>query len=219
MQIALREAVWFHLLFFVGAAPVLLFMHDIALGTGLLWLTIAYNLAIPAIGLLRGHAEWLWLWLFLVPLSLAQVLPDWALVSIAHTLVFPDLGALRVGGEVPVYFMGMWMTLLFPITLFANAQRSPYASAGLMSLLAFAFWEWTAPLLNIWYNRDVSHLGSMALYPLIPELLLGLTTLWAYRTLKSASTMARIAGAVSVSVFYAGALFIALIFERAGVPA
>jgi hypothetical protein len=213
-QIAVREALWFHGLFFAVAAPLLLLTHDIALGASLLWLVIGYNLAVPVIGLARGHTEWLWLWLFLAPLSIAQVLPDWALVSIAHTLEFPDLGQWRIGGVVPVYFMGMWITLLFPITLFANAQRSPYAVAGLLSLAAFGFWEWAAPRLDLWHDRDVATVLGVPLYALLPELLLGVMTLWAYRTLRSAGALARVTGAVAVSVFYCGALFIALVLER-----
>lgn len=214
MQIAVREALWFHALFFAIAAPVLLLTHGPALGSGVLWLTVGYNIAIPALGLLRGHAEWLWLWLFLAPLSMAQVMPDWALTAIAGTLVFPDLGVIRIGGEVPVYFMGMWMALLFPITLYAGAQRHPYVVAAWLSLPAFALCEWAAPRLQLWFSHDVVLLDGMALYPLIPEAMLAMSTLWAYRTLRTAGTIARIAGALAVSVFYAGALFIALVIER-----
>jgi hypothetical protein len=214
MQIAVREALWFHALYFAVAAAVLLAMHGPHLGASVLWLTIAYNLAIPALGLARGHTEWLWLWLFLVPLSMAQVLPDWALAGVAHMLVFPDLGSPRIGGEVPVYFMGLWMTLLFPVTLIAGAERHPYVAAGWLALPMFAFCEWFAPQLQLWYNRDVVHVGTMAVYPLVPEMMLAMTTLWAYRTLRSAGTVARDAGALAVSVFYAGALVIALVIER-----
>lgn len=215
MQLAVREALWFHGLFFVVAAAVLLFA-DSELGLGLTWLAIGYNVALPALGLVRGHAEWLWLWLFLLPLSIALVVPDWALAAIGGTLVFPDHGGWRVGGLVPAYFAGLWMTLLFPILLLSNAQRRPYRAATLLALVAFCFWEWAAPQMGLWQHQGVDQLAGVALYPLIPEVMLVLTTVWAYRHLRSSPLYARVTGALTVAIFYAGALFIALLVERAG---
>ena len=210
MNLAAREGIWFHLLFFCAAAPVLLFARGAALGQGLVLLVIGYNLLLPAVAFVRRHPEWLSLWSFLLPLSAAQVLPDLALASVAKVLVFPDLGQPRIGGEVPVYFMGMWVMLLFPILLVGNATRSRYLNTGILAFAAFVFWEWAARPLNLWHAQDVLTSHGIALYVLIPEVLLCLAALWMYRLTGERGIFARVFGALSVPVFYAGALFISL---------
>ena len=210
MNHSAREGLWFHVLFFMAAAPMLLFARDANLGKGLMLMTLAYNLLLPAAAFVRRHPEWLSLWFFLLPLSAAQVLPDLALASVAKVLVFSDLGQPRIGGEVPVYFMGMWMMLLFPILLIGNATRSRYLNTAVMAFIAFAFWEWAARPLNIWHAQDVLMSHGIALYVLVPEVLLCLAALWMYRLTGESHIIARVFGALSVPVFYAGALFISL---------
>lgn len=212
MNASTREALWFHVIFFVVSAPVLMLAKGNALGQGLLLLTLGYNIALPVAALVRGHSEWISLWAFLLPLSAAQVLPDWALVQIAHTLVLPDLGQYRLGGVVPIYFMGMWIMLLFPILLLSNATRSRYLIAMLLSFPLFVFWEWAARPLNLWYGQNVRMIGGVALYTIIPEVLLSLAALWMYRTTREDGIFARLIGGLSVPLFYAGALFASLIF-------
>lgn len=214
MSASVREALLLHALYLVIAAPLLLLGSGERLGLSLLWLTIAYNLLVPAWALLRGHSEWLWLWLFLVPLSAAQVLPDWTLVEIAGTLHFPDHGLYRIGGAVPVCFLGMWTAALFPIVLFAQASRQPYFVAGALSLALFALWEWAAVPLNIWEPRSATTVNGVALYVLLPEVLLGMATLHAYRRLRNHSWPERLVGALGVPVLYTGALFLSLLLTE-----
>lgn len=217
MQQAVREALWFHAAVAAVAVPLVLVAEGPLLGTGLLWLALGYTVLLPVVGLVRGHAEWLWLWLFLLPLGIAQLFPDWALAEIGRTLTFPDLGARRLGGIVPLYLAGLWMLLLFPLVLFANATRRPYFNVAVMATAAFVLLEWLAPQVGLWRHVGVTTVLGVATYPLIPEVLLAITTLWAYRGLRSAGFAARFFGAAAVSVFYAGALFLALlVLERAG---
>ena len=215
MKASIREALWFHLLFFTLSAPLLLFLKGTNLGQALLILVIVYNVALPALSVARGHAEWLRLWLFLLPLSCGQVLPDWALADIAHVLVFPDHGQYRIGGAVPVYFMGMWIMLLFPILLLSDASRhSRYFIAAVLSLLLFTFWEWAARPLYLWYGQNVAMLEGVALYPLIPEMLLGLAALWMYRNTRDDKPIQRLFSALGVNLFYTGSLFIGLLLSN-----
>ena len=214
MKASIREALWFHLLFFAAATPILLFTKGSVLGQALLILVIVYNVALPALSIARGHTEWLRLWLFLLPLSCAQVLPDWALVEIPRVLVFPDHGQYRIGGAVPVYFMGMWIMLLFPILLISDASRhSRYLIAGVLSLLLFSFWEWAARPLHLWYGQNVAMIQGVALYPLIPEMLLGLTALKVYRNTRDENPIQRLFSALGVNLFYTGSLFIGLLLS------
>lgn len=215
MKASIREALWFHLIFFGISLPVLLLAKGEYLGKGLLILTIAYNIALPALSVARGHAEWLRLWLFLLPLSCGQVLPDWALADVAHVLVFPDLGQYRIGGTVPVYFMGMWIMLLFPVLLISDASRhSRYFSVGILSLLLFTFWEWAARPLHLWHGQDVQMIQGVALYPLIPEMLLAIAALWMYRTTQNDGPVQRVFSAFAVNLFYTGCLFVSLLLFR-----
>lgn len=215
MKASVREALWFHLLFFVVAAPVVFFAKDDNLGKALLILAIFYNVALPALSVTRGHAEWMRLWVFLFPLSCGQVLPDWALAEIPQVLVFPDLGQYRIGGVVPVYFMGLWIVLLFPVLLISNSlRRSRYLVAGLLSLLLFTFWEWAAGPLNLWHGQNVAMIQGVALYTLVPEMLLGVIALWMYRNTQDSNPIQRLFSALGVNLLYTGALFIALILSR-----
>lgn len=211
----LREAVGFHVLFGLATAALLWLMPASSYGLALLLAALLYNLGLPLFSLMRGHVDWLLLWLFLLPLSCAQLLADWALVDLAGTLVFPDHGVYRVGGAVPLYFIGLWVMLLFPITLIADhAGHMRYAVAGLLGLLLFAFWEWAAAPLALWQAQNVRTLDGMALYPLIPEALLAMSSLWMYRLTRSHGLFASVCGSLMVSVFYTGALFLSLLLFR-----
>lgn len=211
MHLGVREALAFHALFFIAAGVTLWLTPAGALGWALLWLTIAYHVALPTWALLRAQTEWLALWLFLLPLSVAQLLPDWALVRIAQTLVFPDHGILRVGDAVPLYLAGMWTMLLFPILLIAQSARHPFLAAALLAVILFAAAEWAAQPLRLWHAQNVATVAGVAVYVLVAELLLVLAALRAYRLHRRDAAPTRILAALGVSVFYAGALFLSLL--------
>jgi hypothetical protein len=164
MKASIREALWFHMLFLAVSTPVLFLTHGETFGKGLLILTLAYNVALPLFAIIRSHNEWLKLWIFLLPLSCGQVLPDWALVQIAGVLTFPDHGILRIGGAVPINFMGLWIMLLFPITLISDSTQFPYFIVAVLSFLLFAFWEWAAQPLQLWHAHNVPTIAGVAVY-------------------------------------------------------
>ena len=214
MKASIREALWFHSLFFAISALVLFFTQGAHFGKGILFLTIAYNVALPLYALARGHADWLKLWMLVLPLSCGQVLPDWALVQIAGVLSFPDHGAYRIGGAVPVYFMGLWIMLLFTITLISDSFRSRYFTAGVLSLLLFAIVEWAAQPLQLWQPHNVHTVAGVATYVLIPEVFLGVMTLKAYRNTRGDGFIQQMFSAFAVNLLYTGALFIGLLLTR-----
>jgi hypothetical protein len=214
MKASIREALWFHLLFFAVSAPVLFLTHGEMFGKSLLILTLGYNVLLPLYALARGHGEWLKLWTLLLPLSCGQVLPDWALVQIAGVLTFPDHGVWRIGGAVPAYFMGLWIMLLFPVTLISDSTRSRYLLAAVLSLLLFGFWEWAAQPLQLWQAQNVRTIAGVAIYVLIPEVFLGLITLKAYRNTRGSGIIQQVFSAFAVNLLYTGALFISLLLTR-----
>lgn len=214
MKASIREALWFHLLFFAISALVLFFTQGATFGKGLLILTLGYNIALPLYALARGHGDWLKLWMLVLPLSCGQVLPDWALVQIAGVLSFPDHGVYRIGGAVPIYFMGLWIMLLFPVTLVSDSFRSRYFTAGVLSLLLFGLAEWAAQPLQLWQPHNVRTLGGVAIYVLVPEVFLGVMTLKAYRNTRGDGIIQQMFSAFAVNLLYTGALFIGLLLVR-----
>jgi hypothetical protein len=211
MHPSVREALLFHLLFFTAAASALWLAPASLYGRMLLIAAIAYQLALPAWGLVRGHGEWLSLWAFLLPLSLCQPLADWALVEVAHTLVFPHHGVWRIGGAVPLYFAGMWTMALFPIVLLAQRSRWPWLSCAVLSLAVFSVCEAIARPLGLWHAQSVATIAGVAIYVLVAELMLGWATLAAWRGARGAGLPTRVLAAISVSIFYTGALFWSLL--------
>ena len=175
-------------------------------------LALFYNVALPLFGRWRGDREWVRLWAFLLPMSLTLPCADWMLVQRMGTLVFPDHGIARLGGAVPVYFMGLWIMLLWQVCWLAGTVRKPFHFAGVFSLAAFLIWEWAARPMSLWHAVGVKQIAGFALYPLIPEILLGLAALWMWRSCGRAAWPQRLAAAVSVSVFYAGALSLSLLW-------
>lgn len=210
-QRGIQDALIFHTLFFALAIPLVL-GRQAPTGLTILLLAVFYNIALPLTGLWRGHREWPRLWLFLLPLSCALPCADWMLAVRMGTLVFPDHGVLRLGGAVPVYFMGLWIMLLWQACWLADAMRRPYRFAAVFGLLAFLAWEWAARPLALWHAVHVRQIAGFALYPLIPEMLLTLASLWMWRQHGHAPWPQRVAAALAVAVFYAGALALALLW-------
>jgi len=209
-----RAAIIYHLVFFAIAIPLALkpSLVSLSLGDLLLYLVAGYVVALPLIGLLRKNREWVALWWFLLPLSMALPCADWMLVQKMGTLHFPDHGAPRLGGAVPIYFLGMWLMLLWPLCWISSHTRFPLLSAAIMALIAFTVWEWAARPMGLWHAQDVRQLHGFALYPLIPEMLLGAGAMWMWQIQRNRPWLSQLAGALSVAVFYAGALSLSLLW-------
>lgn len=209
---AFKDALVFHTAFFVVALPAALLLKDQALGTTLVVLALGYNIALPLAGLARGHARWPRLWLFLLPLSLTLPCADWMLVERMGTLMFPDHGVPRLGGAVPIYFMGLWIMLLWMVLWFAQLTRWPYLATIILSFAGFVFWEWAARPMALWHAVGVNQFAGFALYPLIPEVLLCLGAVYFWRLLQNKPRHHQVLAALSLTVFYTGALALALLW-------
>ena len=147
---------------------------------------------------------------FLVPLSVLQVLPDWVLSEVLGVLVFAEDGAPRIG-SVNAYMAGLWTVPLVAIVATGlRAEERGYGTVGVygtvavMSLVVFGVAEATLGTF-VWHCRDVATLGDhTALYILLPEMLLGWATFYAYRTVSAGSLVERLLGALAVAMFYTG---------------
>jgi len=215
---SLRDALWFHLAFFAVAVPVAIAVPDKALGKAILILAALYNILLPAIANWRGHRQWYLLWVFLLPLSFTLPMADWMLVKRMGTLVFPDHGVPKFANVVPVYFAGLWIMLLWPVTLFASAlpRKWSYAAAGGLGLALFLIWEWAARPLELWHARNVVMVHDTALYPLVPEALLCIGALWMWRATTMSPRWQKVMGAIALTFFYAGGLSLFLLWIEEG---
>ncbi len=204
------HALAFHIAFAVAAAGTLA-MPVATLGTRIWALVLGYNLALPVAARALGHREWLTLWLFLVPVSALQVFPDWVLSAVLGVLVFPDTGGPRID-TVSASMAGMWTIALFPIVYVGlrveerrgqTAAMIAVAVASLVVLVGSEAISWRIP---IWYARDVAMLGHVALYVVIPEIVLGVATFRVFTATVERSLGWRLAGALGLMLFYLGAL-------------
>jgi len=209
---SVRDALLFHGLFFAVAMPLALSLEGASLGMALLLLAIGYNIALPWVGHQRGHVDWLPLWRFLLPLSFALPCADWVLVERMGTLNFPDHGIPRLGGAVPIYFMGLWIMLLWQVLWLAQHTARPYLWTAVFSFVGFVFWEWASHPLALWQPLGVQQIAGFALYPIIPEVLLSLAALFFWRLLKHEGLFAQVVAALGIAVFYTGALALSLLW-------
>ena len=90
-----------------------------------------------------------------------------------------------------------------------------YISTALLSLLIFGVAEQTLWMIGSWYAQNVVMLGNIALYIIIPEVLLGLTTYYYYNKIKEKSQWEKIPVAFIVMLLYIGSAgFFYFLFER-----
>ena len=223
-----RDAVAFHLAFAALAAAVLAFpavvvpsrgaVVGVAPGWRLLALVAVYNAALPLVGRARGHRQWVALWAFLAPLSVFQVVPDAVLAGVLGSLHFPDTGGPRLG-PVPLAMAGMWTVPLWLALWGAGrlsggdtARGTVWAGALAGALLVGAEATLAAPSLSgvgafpIWHAVGVTAVGPVAVYVVLPEVLLGAVAWLAFRLTRSAPWPARVGAAALVSLVYLGAL-------------
>ncbi len=202
------EALLLHVIFALLCAAVLP-VPGVAMGVKLFILVAAYNVAVPLAGALRGHASWRDTWLFALIVSLFQVIPDWFLSDVLGVLVFPEDGFPKIG-TVSGYMAGLWAIPVF-IIVYAGTRvrerRSPrdgYIAAALLSLAIFGVSEATVWMLPSWYARDVLMAGHVAVYIIIPEIILGIACLYAYVTTRGAGLPAKAFAAFIVMQLYLG---------------
>ncbi|MDT8273398.1 MAG: hypothetical protein RRA35_09430 [Desulfomonilia bacterium] len=215
-----RDALLLHGLFSLIALAVLLFPGELAVGIRLSGVVILYNVMVPVWALRRNHPEWIRLWLFLLPLSILQIFPDAFLASVLGVLVFPDTGSPSFA-NVPLFMGGMWVIPLFIIVLIGKGVEARFTRnhallavccASAVVFLGSESVLWTIP---IWYARDVMVVAHIALYLVIPEILLGLFTYGAFELFHRRSFWLRLGAAFTVMVVYLGNLCLFyLLIER-----
>lgn len=215
----LRDFIIFHVIFAIITA-LLLLIPLYALGWRILTAVAVYNVGLPLTAVRREHRDWLAIWTFVLPVSILQIFPDWFLSAELGILNFPDTGSPFIG-SVPVFMGGMWAIPLFAIIYGALragekwGRHAGIAAAALLSLVLFAGSEATLWAVPIWEAREVQQVAHIALYLLIPETLLGISALMAFRLTRQQTWWVKLTGAFAVMIIYLGntALFF-FIVER-----
>jgi hypothetical protein len=180
-------------------------------GVRLFLLVVFYNMALPLAAHQLGHRRWIRIWLFLVPLSAFQVLPDAFLAERLGALVFPDLGGPRLG-PVPAAMAGLWTIPLFLVLylgercLAEGSRRTALVAVAVASAALFVGAEATLWAVPIWYAQGVHTVAHVALYVVVPEILLGLAAFLAYEEMAGRHPLLQVLAAFCISSFYLGTL-------------
>lgn len=208
-----------HLAFVLICVIILLIPPSGFMGIKLFILVVVYNIMIPVYGYIRKYSEWLNIWLFVFLLSLFQIWPDWFLSAELGILVFPEDGFIKIG-TVSLYMAGLWaipMFLILFVGLKINERSSKYItylSIAILSILIFGLAEQTMWMLQSWYAQNVIMIGHLALYIIIPEIMLGITSYYCFCLIQEKKHLLKIPATFIVMIIYLGnAVLFHFIFE------
>jgi len=200
---------------------VLIIPIPIAIGIKLFILVAGYNLLIPLVGLFRKYYEWVKLWVFVFLISLFQIWPDWFLSAQLNILGFPEDGLFKIG-TVSGYMAGLWAIPLFLLCFIGLKIQENYSRlkalivVGLISFTIFVFSEQTMWMLQSWYPQNVTLLfDHLAVYIIIPEVILGLSTFYYFQKTKNQHYLMLIVVAFGIMLLYLGSVsFFYFLFEK-----
>ncbi|NHJ12884.1 MAG: hypothetical protein EAX95_04370 [Candidatus Thorarchaeota archaeon] len=215
-----KDLILVHIAFSIICIVAFLMPLPAEIGLRLFILVVVYNVLIPLSAYVRKHLNWIPLWGFSFILSVFMVIPDWYLADVLGALVFPPDGFPKIGA-VSSYMAGLWAIPIFIILFVGNEMRSRksekwgYLAVSLLSLLIFLVAEETMWMLPSWYAVGVTMIGHVAIYIIMPEILLGVSTLMCYLNVRNRSYIWWVFGAFAVMVFYMGnASFFYFLIER-----
>lgn len=215
-----KDALLTHLVFVIICVILILVPFGFGMGLKLFLLVIIYNIMIGFVGIWRKYEIWINIWLFVLILSIFQLFPDWFLSAELGILVFPEDGFIKVG-TVSLYMMGLWSLPLFLITFIGTSFQERYSklitylTVTLMTLIIFGLAEQTMWMLQSWYAQNVVMIGHVALYIIIPEVILGLSTYLGYKIIQQKNHFFKIPVAFTIMLLYLGsATFFYFLIEQ-----
>lgn len=203
----LQRIAGFHLLFLVLGA-VCYSLEPLTVGQATWIVVVAYNVSLPTYFFQTRDLQVVELWAFLLPLSLLQVIPDWYLVEIQQTLVFPTADGLFA---IPVFMAGLWTFPLMLTTatgLYLYRHTGPlagYTAAVSAGMLVFGAGELVLTNIGVWRANQVLAVGGVAVYILPAELFLTAATMYSYEQVEWQSPWHRLSAAPIIMLTYLGA--------------
>jgi hypothetical protein len=135
--------------------------------------------------------------------------PDWFLSAELGILVFPDDGFIKVG-TVSLYMMGLWTIPLFLIIFIGTSVQERYSKlttyllVAVLALAIFGLAEQSMWMLQSWYAQNVTMIGHVALYIVIPEIILGLSTYFGFKYIQEKSPLIKIPVSFFIMLIYLG---------------
>jgi hypothetical protein len=139
-------------------------------------------------------------------------------------LVFPEDGLFKIG-TVSGYMIGLWVIPLFIIIFIGQrlqerySRNFAYISVIILSFLIFGLSEQTMWMLQSWYAQNVAVIGHLALYIIIPEILLGVSTFYCFHLIREKSHWIKVPTGFFVMIIYLGsAVFFYFLIERLIIP-
>ena len=198
-----------HLVFALICVPVLFI--PIAIGIKLFILVSIYNILIPLFSYWRRYNNWIKIWLFAFILSIFQIWPDWFLADQLGTIAFPlNDGSFHIG-PVSGYMIRLWAIPFFVIIFVGQRvqQRKTrnygYLAVAIISFSIFAISEETLWSLGSWYAQNVVvMLDHVAVYIIIPEIILGLSAYYFYEIVLDKPHWYKIPATFIVMMLYVG---------------
>lgn len=198
-----------HLVFAISCVPVLIM--PIAIGIKLFILVTFYNVLIPLFSYWRGYDNWIKIWLYAFILSIFQIWPDWFLADQLGTIAFPLNDGIFHIGPVSGYMAGLWAIPFFIIVFIGQriqerkAKNYGYLAVALISFLIFAIAEETLWSLGSWKAQNVVvMIDHMAVYILVPEIILGLSAYYFYEIIQDKPHWYKIPATFIVMMLYVG---------------
>ncbi len=205
-----KEFIYVHILFVIICVVVLLAPIPFLIGVKLFILVLTYNIFVVLIGFVRKYSIWLKLWFFVFLVSLFQIFPDWFLSAQLNILVFPEDGFFKIG-TVSGYMLGLWAIPLFIISFIAlrikerYTLNKAYIITILLSLVIFGIAEQSMWVFS-WYPQNVTLIFEhLAIYIIIPELILGFSTLYFFNQFVESKYYIKIVLAFLIMLLYLGA--------------
>jgi len=205
-----KDFIYIHLVFTVLCIIVLIIPVSNLMGVKLFILVVIYNLLIPVLSKFRNHKVMLKLWFFAFLISLFQIWPDWFLSAQLDVLVFPEDGLFKIG-TVSGYMLGLWTIPIFIIVFTGIRINERYSekvalyAVILLSLLIFGIAEQSMWMLQSWYPQNVTLIfGHLAIYIIVPEILLGLSSYYSYIKIREKHIWIKIGTAFLIMILYLG---------------
>ena len=197
-----RDILILHAAFAALCIAVLMIPLGISLGVRLFVLVFIYNLAVPGIGTLLGHEDWVDLQLFLLPLGFFILIAESLFCNQLGILQYPEDGFLKIG-SVSAYMALMWVIPLFIIVFIGQqvkihySQMTSLTAVAALSLLIFGVSEqimWVLPV-GVWNVKRIW-------YFLLPEMFLSISTYACYGVVQYKSILTKMSLAFVTMLFY-----------------
>ena len=149
------------------------------------------------------------MWKFSAITSVFQIIPDWYLSQVLKVLVFPRDGFPKIG-TVSGYMAGLWTIPFFIILYYSSYLKKEHKipkslSIGVLTFLLFVPAEMSLHFLGSWYAVDVFKIMHVAVYIVVPELLLGYALDKAFTEARNHGIKVYIGWAFITMTFYLGA--------------